>query len=64
MTGVYKSASEYVRDQIRRDKTRSEQVAFLRLKAKLVRAYTAPDDTYHALSASDVIEKDRTQPGA
>ena len=64
MTGVYKSASEYVRDQTRRDKTRLERVAFLRLKATLARAYMAPDDTYHAVSASDVIEKDRTQPGA
>ena len=43
---------------------RLEREAFLRLKAKLVRAYAAPDDTYHALSASDVIEKNRTQPDA
>ena len=49
---------------MRRDKARSEGEAFLRLKAELARAYTAPDDTYHAQSASDVIEKNRTQPGA
>ena len=39
-----------------------ERKAFLRLKAELARAYAAPDDTYHALSASDVIENNRTQP--
>lgn len=49
---------------IRRDKTRSEREAFLRLKAELARVYAAPDDTYRALSASDVIEKNGTQPGA
>ena len=63
-TGAYESVSEYVRDLIRRDKTRSEREAFLHLKAELARAYAAPDDTYHALSASDVIEKNRTQPDA
>ena len=63
-TGAYESVSEYIRDLIRRDKIRSEREAFLRLKAELARAYAAPDDTYHALSASDVIEKNRTQPDA
>ena len=63
-TGAYESVSEYIRDLIRRDKTRSERDAFLRLKAELARAFAAPDDTYHALSAADVIEKNRTQPGA
>ena len=63
-TGAYESVSEYIRDLIRRDKTRSEHDAFLRLKAELARAYAAPDDTYHALSATDVIKKNRTQPGA
>ena len=63
-TGAYESVSEYIRDLIRRDKIRSEREAFLRLKAELARAYAAPDDTYHALSASDVIEKNRAQPDA
>ena len=64
MTGVYKSASGYVRDLKRCGKTGSKREAFLRLKAELARAYAAPDDTYHALSAVEVIEKDRTPPGA
>ena len=63
-TGAYESVSEYVRDLIRRDKARSEREAFHRLKAELARAYAAPDDAYHALSTSDVIEKNRTQPDA
>ena len=63
-TGAYESVSEYIRDLIRRDKTRSERDAFLRLKAELARAYAAPDDTYRALSAADVIEKNRAQPDA
>ncbi len=62
--GDYESVSEYVRDLIRRDKARSEQEAFDRLKAELERAFAAPDDTYHALSAADVIERSGVQPGA
>ena len=63
-TGDYESVSEYVRDLIRRDKARSECEAFDRLKAELERAFAAPDDTYHALSAADVIAKNKGQPGA
>ena len=63
-TGDYESVSEYVRDLIRRDKARSEREAFDRLKAELERAFAAPDDTYRALSAADVIAKNKRQPGA
>ena len=63
-TGDYESVSEYVRDLIRRDKARSEHEALDRLKAELERAFAAPDDTYHALSAADVIAKNKTQPDA
>ena len=56
----YESVSEYIRDLIRRDKARSEREAFERLKAELKRAFAATDDTYHALSATDVIERNRT----
>lgn len=62
--GDYESVSEYVRDLIRRDKARSEQEAFDRLKAELKRAFAAPDDTYQALSAEDVIERSGVQSGA
>lgn len=56
-TGDYESVSEYVRDLIRRDKARSEQEAFDRLKAELERAFAAPDDTYRELSAADVVAR-------
>ena len=62
--GDYESVSEYVRDLIRRDKARSEQEAFDRLKAELERAFAAPDNTYHALTAADVIARSGVQPGA
>ncbi len=62
--GDYESISEYVRDLIRRDKARSEQEAFDRLKAELERAFAAPDDTYHPLTAADVIARSGAQPGA
>jgi len=35
-----------------------------RLKAELERAFRAPDDTYHALSAADVIARNRAPTGA
>ena len=57
--GSYENVSEYVRDLIRRDKKRSEREAFERLKAELTRAFAAPDDSYHPLSASDVIARNR-----
>ena len=63
-TGDYESVSEYVRDLIRRDKARSEREAFDRLKAELERAFAAPDDTYHTLSAVDVIARNRARPEA
>lgn len=58
--GSYENVSEYVRDLIRRDKERTEQEAFDRLKAELTRAFAAPDDTYLPLSAADVIARNRT----
>ena len=58
-SGAYESVSEYIRDLIRRDKARVERKAFELLKAELTRAYAAPDKSYHALSASDVIERNR-----
>ena len=63
-TGDYESVSEYVRDLIRRDKARSEQEAFDRLKAELEHAFAAPDDTYRELSAAEVIARGGARPGA
>lgn len=57
--GFYENVSEYVRDLIRRDKERADQEAFERLKAELTRAFSAPDETYLPLLASDIIERNR-----
>ena len=51
--------SEYIRDLIRRDKERTEQQAFERLKAELTRGFAAPDSSYAPLSAADVIARNQ-----
>ncbi len=55
--GEYENQSEYVRDLIRRDKERTEQTAFLRKKAELMHAFSAPEDDYTALSAADIFAR-------
>ncbi|WP_275097501.1 ribbon-helix-helix domain-containing protein [Sedimenticola hydrogenitrophicus] len=62
-TGNYENVSEYIRDLIRRDKERTEQQAFDRLKAELSRAFAAPDASYQPLSAADVIDRNQTKTG-
>jgi putative addiction module CopG family antidote len=57
--GAYENISEYVRDLIRRDKERREQEAFDRLKAELTQAFAAPEDSYVALTAAEVIARNR-----
>jgi antitoxin ParD1/3/4 len=57
--GAYENVSEYVRDLIRRDKERTEQEAFDRLKAELARAFAAPDSSYEPLTAAQVIARNR-----
>lgn len=57
--GSYENISEYVRDLIRRDKVRTEQEAFDRLKAELTLAFAAPDESYRPLTAAEVIARNR-----
>ena len=57
--GDYENVSEYIRDLIRRDKERTQALAFDRLKAELGHAYAAPEDTYQPLCAADVIERNQ-----
>ncbi len=57
--GAYENVSEYIRDLIRRDKERTEQEAFERLKAELTHAYAAPESAYKPLTAADVIARNR-----
>ncbi len=61
--GSYENISEYVRDLIRRDKERSERVAYERLRAELVRAFAAPESSFRPLLASDVIAGNRARTG-
>ena len=62
--GSYENISEYIRDLIRRDKERAEHEAFQRLKAELTLAFAAPDDSFHPLSASEVIARNKTRTDA
>jgi antitoxin ParD1/3/4 len=57
--GSYENVSEYIRDLIRRDKERTEQEAFDRLKAELAHAFAAPDASYTPLTAAEVIARNR-----
>ncbi|MEZ5644612.1 MAG: addiction module antitoxin [Burkholderiaceae bacterium] len=58
--GDYENVSEYIRDLIRRDKARKEQMSFERLKAELTHAFAAPESSYRPLTAADVIARNRT----
>lgn len=57
--GAYENISEYIRDLIRRDKEAREQEAFDRLKAELTLAFAAPEASYVALTAAEVIARNR-----
>ena len=58
--GVYESVSEYVRDLIRRERESKDQAQFERLKTELKLAFSAPDSSYHPLSAADVIQRNQS----
>jgi putative addiction module CopG family antidote len=55
--GRYDNVSEYLRDLIRRDMERSEQVAFERLRAELAQAFAAPESAYRPLTAQEVMAR-------
>jgi antitoxin ParD1/3/4 len=55
--GSYESASEYIRDLIRRDKARMEREAFERLGKELRHAFCKPEASYQALTAAEVITR-------
>lgn len=57
--GTYENVSEYVRDLIRRDKERKETETYERLRAELTHAYAAPEESYHPLTAADIINRNR-----
>ena len=45
----------------RRDKARRERDAFDRLKAELIRAFAAPEESYALLTAAEVIARNPWQ---
>jgi putative addiction module CopG family antidote len=55
--GDYDNVSEYIRDLIRQDKMRKEEILFLRLKAELQRAFSAPESEYVTFSAKEFITR-------
>ncbi len=57
--GAYESVSEYLRDLIRRDKQRTEDEAFERLKMELTHAFASPESSYQTLTAAEVIARNR-----
>jgi putative addiction module CopG family antidote len=62
--GAYENVSEYVRDLIRRDKERTEEARFHRLKSELTLAFAAPESAYTPLDADTVIQRGRQRLGA
>jgi antitoxin ParD1/3/4 len=57
--GSYENVSEYIRDLIRRDKERTEQEAFDRLKTELAHAFAAPESSYTPLTAAEIIARNK-----
>ncbi|HET6940663.1 MAG TPA: addiction module antitoxin [Sphingomicrobium sp.] len=55
--GTFDNVSEYVRDLIRRDKERVEQLTFERLKTELQHAFAAPRENYRKVAAKDVFSR-------
>jgi antitoxin ParD1/3/4 len=55
--GDYDNASEYIRDLIRQDKARKENVLYQRLKAEIKLAFNAPESDYSELCAQDIIDR-------
>jgi len=55
--GCYENMSEYIRSLIRADKERRELEAFNRLKAELTLAFSAQEDSYETLTASDIFKR-------
>ena len=55
--GSFENVSEYIRDLIRRDKAKSEQAAFEKLKAELQLAFSTPESDYIELSVSDITNQ-------
>lgn len=59
-SGAYENVSEYIRDLIRRDMQRSDEVRFERLKSELQLAFAQPESGYRVLGADDILRRNET----
>ena len=57
--GSFENVSEYLRDLVRKDKERKEQLDFERLKNELQLAFSTPDSAYSLLTSDDIISRNR-----
>lgn len=57
--GPYQSVSAYVEDLVRRDMASLEASAFMELRAEIFAGSSAPESTYHPLSAAEVSARNR-----
>ena len=57
--GPYQSVSAYVEDLVQRDMASQEASAFMELRAEIVAGFSAPESTYHPLSAAEVSARNR-----
>lgn len=58
--GLYGSASEYIRELVRRDYEAEEAKRFERLRSELTPGMQAADDKFIPVSADEVIKRNRT----
>lgn len=57
--GLYETASEYLRDLIRKDMEKKEARAWIGLREELLPAMQAPNADFVEVSASDVINRNK-----
>ncbi len=60
-TGVYASASEYIRDLVRRDYEREEQRKWLWLRHELSPGMKAPEPEFETLEVESLLEEFKSQ---
>lgn len=63
-TGIYSSASQYIRDLVRRDYQREEHRKWLCLQHNLQAGMEAPDADFVSIDVHDLIEEARSRRAA
>jgi antitoxin ParD1/3/4 len=58
-SGPCRTVSAYVEELIRRDSAGQEAAASILLQTELAAGFSAPESTYHASSAAEVIARNR-----